>query len=233
MVNAAKDKLFALLSHDLMSPVNTLKNYTLLIDWGAMTQTTFAEAMLRFKTTLTNTSNMLENVLHWSISQLQGIKPIIETVNIQEIINEQITLLEAVAQGKNIHITQLIPSDATIQVDRNHFRLIVRNLFQNALKFTNKGGTIQFSYQNIANPDQLGTEGGKKICIEDNGIGMPPEISAQLFQIDKNTQRIGTSEEKGTGLGLILTKELLELNGGQIDVSSEVGKGTIFTLTFS
>ena len=225
VLNATKDKLFALISHDLISPVDTLKNYTILMDWGAMTQETFAESLQRFKTTLSNTSNMLENVLHWAVTQMDGMTPKRENVNVSEVLKEQIALVEPMANDKKIQIQQSITTDVQLNMDKNHLALILRNVLQNALKFTNKGGTIRFSYQN--------TEGGKRIRIEDNGIGMTPEIRAQLFQIDKNTQRTGTSEEKGTGLGLILTKELVELNGGQVDVLSEVGKGTIFTLAFS
>jgi signal transduction histidine kinase len=223
-LNATKNKLFAILSHDLMSPVDTLKNYTILVDWGAMTQETFAENLQRFKTTLSNTSNMLQNVLHWAVTQMGGMTLKRENVNVSEVFKEQIALIEPITNDKKIQVQEFITTDEQLNMDKNHLALILRNLLQNALKFTNKDGTIQFSYQN--------TEGGKRIRIKDNGIGMTPEIRTQLFQIDKNTQRAGTSEEKGTGLGLILTKELVELNGGTIDVASEVGKGTTFTLAF-
>ena len=229
-LNTTKDKLFAILSHDLISPVDTLKNYTILMDWGAMTQETFAETLQRFKTILSNTSNMLENVLHWAVSQMTELKPKKERVNISTIIAEQIALVTPIANDKHISIEKNISNDLVIELDKNHLALAIRNLLQNALKFTDKGGTIQFESQVIAK--DKATEGGKIIRITDNGIGMTPEIRAQLFQIDKNTNRIGTSEEKGTGLGLILTKELIELNGGTITVSSEVGKGTMFTLAF-
>jgi signal transduction histidine kinase len=224
-LNATKDKLFAILSHDLMSPVATLKNYMSLIDWGIMSQEQFAQSSERLKIKVNNLYNLLENVLHWSITQMKGIKPKIETVNIETVINEQIALLETVAESKTIHITQAIPSDATIQVDKNHLALIVRNLFQNALKFTDTYGQIGFSYQN--------TEGGKKIIrLEDTGIGMSQDTLDKLFKTEQNTHRDGTAKEGGTGLGLILAKELVQLNGGTIDVASEVNKGTRFTLSF-
>jgi signal transduction histidine kinase len=224
-LNATKDKLFALLSHDLMSPIVALKNYTMLIDWGAMNQTQFIESIENLKININNLYNMLQNVLYWSMSQMRGITPKKEKVNIAHVIKEQITLFEPITKGKDIHITQTIPENAIIDVDRNHLALIVRNLLQNTLKFTNKGGTIHLEYQN--------TEGGQKLIIRDTGIGMTPDILAKLFKTDENTNRKGTGAESGTGLGLILTKELVELNGGMIDVSSEVGKGTTFTLTFA
>jgi signal transduction histidine kinase len=195
------------------------------MDWGMMSQKEFAQSSERLKIKVHNLYNLLENVLHWSITQMKGIKPKIETINIQNVINEQIALLETVAKSKGIHITQAIPSDTTIQVDKNHFAIIVRNLCQNALKFTDTHGQISFSYQN--------TEGGKKsIQLQDTGIGMSQETLDKLFKIEQNTHRDGTAKESGTGLGLILAKELVQLNGGTINVSSEVNKGTNFTLSF-
>ncbi|MBL7813629.1 MAG: hypothetical protein JNL70_01400 [Saprospiraceae bacterium] len=225
-LNTTKDKLFALLSHDLISPVDTLKNYTMLMDWGAMNQSTFATAMETLKILLNNTSNMLENVLHWAISQMTELKPKKEVVNISAIVAEQIDLVSPIANDKRIDIQQLVPNDLMIELDKNHLALAIRNLLQNALKFTKPSGHITVSAQN--------TEGGQKtISIQDSGIGMTPDILSQLFQIDKNTNRKGTSQEKGTGLGLILTKELVELNKGQINVSSEVNKGTRFDIIFN
>lgn len=232
VLNATKDRLFAILTHDLMSPVATLKNYTMLMDWGAMDQAEFTESVQSLKTNVNNLYLMLENVLHWSISQMKGIKTKIEKVNIDEVINEQVALLQPIAKGKNIYISQSIPSDMTIDVDRNHLALIVRNLLQNALKFTHSGGQISF---NALNTDlSSGThEGGKKtITLQDTGIGMSQNTIDKLFKVEQNAHREGTDKEGGTGLGLILTKELVELNSGTIMVSSEEGKGTRFSMTF-
>ena len=224
-LNATKDRLFAILSHDLMSPVATLKNYTMLMDWGAMDQAEFTESVQSLKTNVNNLYLMLENVLHWSITQMQGIKTKVEKVNIREVINEQVALLEPIAKGKNINITQAVSSNVTIDMDRNHLALIIRNLLQNALKFTHSGGKISFN--------ALNTEGGKKtITLQDTGIGMPKETIDKLFKVEQNAHREGTAKEGGTGLGLILTKELVELNGGKLDVASEIGKGSTFALAF-
>lgn len=223
-LNATKDRLFAILSHDLMSPIATLKNYMSLMDWGVMSHEQFAQSSERLKIKVNNLYNLLENVLHWSISQMQGIKPKIETVNINEVVNEQIALLSTIAATKGITLTQAIKSDATIQADKNHLALIVRNLLQNALKFTSKGGKIHFSSDD--------TEGGQKLMIQDTGIGMSNETLSKLFNIEQNVNREGTAQEGGTGLGLILTKDLVELNGGTINVSSELGKGTTFSMVF-
>lgn len=230
-LNATKDKLFAILSHDLMSPIATLKNYTMLVDWGAMSQAEFVESSHSLKTEVNNLYTMLENLLHWSITQMKGIKPKFEKVNVADVLNEQIALLAPIAKGKSIEIVQNI-TDTTIDVDRNHLALIVRNLLQNALKFTNKGGCISFDNEAIPPLGAEGTEGGKKLSISDNGVGMSAEVVSQLFQIEHDTHQKGTDKEGGTGLGLILTKELVELNGGTINVESEVDRGTVFSLAF-
>jgi signal transduction histidine kinase len=178
---------------------------------------------------------MFENVLHWAISQMQGIKAKRELVKIADIINEQIELLKPIANSKQIEIQQLISNDLTIELDKNHLALIIRNLLQNALKFTNTNGVISFKAQktsNLQSPITKNTEGGYLIEIKDNGIGMSADVLTKLFKTTENANRKGTHEEAGTGLGLILTKELVELNRGQISVSSEVGKGTTFGLRF-
>lgn len=231
-LNATKDKLFALISHDLMSPLANFKALLMLPAWGLMPQAEFEVIVKDLGIKAHNLYSTCENMLHWAITQMEGMKAKVETINVAAVINEQINLLEPIAKGKQIDIQQLIPDDVTLEVDKNHLALIIRNLLQNALKFTNIGGTIQFKFEAIP-PLGAGGKGGKRLMIQDNGIGMSSEIMSQLFQIDKNTNRTGTAKENGTGLGLILTKDLVELNRGTINLSSEVGKGTTFTLAFS
>ena len=233
-LNATKDKLFALISHDLMSPLANFKALLMLPAWGLMSQAEFDVLVKDLSIKAHNLYSTCENMLHWAITQMEGMKAKVEKINVAAVINEQISLLEPIAKGKQINIQQLIPDDITLEVDKNHFALIVRNLLQNALKFTHTNGLIVFKAEDTVeerNPDIIG-KGGKRLMIQDNGIGMSPEIMSQLFQIDKNTNRAGTSKEIGTGLGLILTKGLVELNRGQIDVTSTVGRGTAFTLAF-
>ncbi len=218
-LNTTKDKLFAILSHDLRSPVASLKNYMMLINWGALSQTEFTESAQGLNTQVSNVHTMLENVLNWSISQMGGMKPKIEKIAISAIIDEQIQLLKPIAEAKNISIENNIPSGVDLLADKNHLMIIFRNLLQNALKFTNLGGNISFNY----------TENGT-IEVKDNGIGMSEKQLANLFQLEKNTSSIGTDNEHGTGLGLVLVKELVEINKGKIVVRSELEKGTTFNV---
>jgi signal transduction histidine kinase len=156
-LNATKNRLFALLSHDLLSPIANLKNVMMLVDWQLLSQEEFTATSKDLTNKVNNLYNMFENVLHWSISQMHGIRVNKETVKVKEIVDEQITLLKPFAKSKNIHISTDIPTDFDFTVDRNHLALILRNLLQNALKFTPNGGSIVFTSEN--------TEGGKKLTI--------------------------------------------------------------------
>ncbi|MBL7817980.1 MAG: tetratricopeptide repeat-containing sensor histidine kinase [Saprospiraceae bacterium] len=236
-LNATKDRLFALISHDLLSPVANFKNVLSLTEWGLLSQSEFTSISKNLTIKANNLHNMFENVLYWAISQMQGIKAKREPVKIADIINEQVELLQPIAKSKQIEIQQLIPNDLTIELDKNHLALIIRNLLQNALKFTNANGIISFNAQKTTNnqspiTNNPTTEGRYLIEIKDNGVGMSPDVLDKLFKTHENTNRKGTHQEAGTGLGLILTKELVELNKGQIAVTSEVGKGTTFSLAF-
>ena len=223
-LNSTKDRLFAILSHDLLSPIASLKNYTMLADWGAMSQTQFIDSTKSLQTKVNFLYSMLENLLHWSISQMGGFKPKAEQVEVAGVVIEQIALLSPTGYIKKIEVEQLIPNDFVVKVDKNHLRLIVRNLLQNALKFTPTGGKIVFEARVSGRVAEL--------LVKDNGIGMSPEILSKLFRVDQDSHRSGTENEEGTGLGLILTRELVEMNGGSIMAESEAGKGTSFILSF-
>ncbi len=223
-LNATKDRLFAILSHDLQSPIANLQTFMNLIQWGALDQTEFAESTDSFSSQLGNVRTMLENVLNWSISQMGGLKPKFEICNIHQIIEQELELLNLTAKSKEIKIINSINTGIEIRADKNHLAFIFRNLIQNSLKFTNSGGNISLNCTEST---------GKKVFeVADDGIGMSVEIQKTLFNIEKSSSKIGTNAEKGTGLGLIIVKELVEANNGQINVESQEDVGTIFSLTF-
>ena len=224
MLNTTKDKLFAILSHDLRSPVAGLKNYLMLTDWGVLTQAEFADSTKNLTVQLNNVHTMLDNVLNWSFSQMRGIRPKRENVEVASIIEEEIELLLPMAQIKTIQIVNEISANVQIMVDRNHVAVIFRNLLQNALKFTHSGGKIRLSYSKEKDMHQF--------VIADTGVGMSEEQLQNLFQLNKTTSQMGTAREQGTGVGLVLVKELVEANQGTLSVTSELTKGTMFTLGF-
>ncbi len=224
-LNATKDKLFAILSHDLRSPVASLKNYMMLINWGALSQSEFAESTTRLNTQLSNVGNSLDNVLSWSISQMEGMKPKVVNLNVYEIIEEKISMLLHTQEAKQIKIQNQVSPVVEVMFDKNHFRIIIRNLLQNALKFTDFGGNIIFDLKKEAN--------SAIITITDDGLGIAQDKLKTLFELGKNESTLGTSQEQGTGLGLVLVKELVELNGGKLSVESKLGQGTTFSIKCS
>lgn len=224
-LNSTKDKIFAILSHDLRSPVAALKNYMMLINWGALNQIEFADAAKGLNTQLNNVHTMVENVLNWSISQMGGINPKMTKTNVYSVVQEQIQLMQIVLSVKNIVINNNIQSTAQLLIDKNHLEIIIRNLLQNAVKFTENGGIIDV---NLSKNSEI-----CKLEIIDYGVGIAKEKIAHLFQLSESMSSIGTNNEKGTGLGLTLVKELVELNNGKINVMSELGVGTTFTILWS
>lgn len=223
-LNATKDKLFAIISHDLRSPMAGLKNYLMLINWGALSPGEFDQSARTLSQQLNYLQTMLDNVLNWSMSQMEGMQSRPETVALAAVVEQELALLRPVAQAKAIALTDHIPAQAQLRVDKNHLAIILRNLLQNALKFTPAGGSVHIGYP--PTPD-----GSSTIAVRDTGIGMDDAMQEELFQINKESST-GTANEPGTGLGLLLVKELVTVNGGQISVVSQVGIGTTFTLTF-
>ncbi|MFN8345175.1 MAG: HAMP domain-containing sensor histidine kinase [Spirosomataceae bacterium] len=223
-LNATKDKLFAILSHDLRSPVGNLENNVMLTHWGALSQEEFTKSTQSLGQEISQLRTMLDNVLQWSMSQMEGIKPLKEQFYLLSVLESQIQLLSPASSAKSIRIINTVSADTTLVADKNHLAVIFRNLLQNAIKFTPSGGYIQVKATQQSNH--------VRIEVSDTGIGMTKERVAHLFQLDSSASRLGTAMEQGTGLGLVLVKELVEVNGGSIQVMSEVNRGTAFVLGF-
>ncbi|MFC2152245.1 response regulator, partial [Bacteroidota bacterium] len=225
LINATKDKLFSIIAHDLRNPFNVILGYSdiLLDDINTMELTDVRKSIEDINNCTKKACELLQNLLDWSMTQLEGIKytPINTSLNI--IVEKTITLLYNIAQLKNIQVKNNVPSDATIFVDEDMLSTVFRNLISNALKFTNKGGEININ-ANIKN-------GFIEVVIADNGVGIAKENLSKLFKIEDSYSTKGTANENGTGLGLVLCKEFINHNGGEITVESELGKGTKFIFT--
>ena len=164
--------------------------------------------------------NLLQNLLLWSRSQTGRIEFTPQKLNLFNIVQGNTNLLKASAERKQIGINSNIPEDISVLADEDMLNTIIRNLFTNALKFTNRGGKID-----IAAYKQNGLI---EIMISDTGVGMSNSEREGLFKLDATHSSVGTDNEAGTGLGLILCKEFVEKNGGTIKVESELGKGSRF-----
>jgi signal transduction histidine kinase len=164
----------------------------------------------------------LDNTLNWSISQLNGFRTNPENLDLYEVAGNVYEFLEENIQGKNIVYIDNIQVNARVSADKEQLTIILRNLLSNAIKFTRTGGLIHLFAKEHASHWE--------ISIEDNGIGMDEEMLGKLFNTDEHFTRRGTANEKGTGLGLRLIKELIQMNEGNISVASTPGKGTIFSV---
>jgi signal transduction histidine kinase len=224
-LNATKDKLFSIVSHDLKSPLNRLKGLLKLLDMQGLSQEEFVHFTKQLRANTDNLYDALDNLLRWAMLQMQkGLTTNLEPINLLEVVGEVTKLYQESLAEKQIELVNLVSGDARALADLNQTKLIVRNLVANAIKFTPTGGRITLSSRTEGHYQQL--------TVADSGVGMPPAQVSELFVFKSNVSHQGTAGEKGTGLGLLLVKEFVELNQGTITVSSEVGAGSAFTVQF-
>ena len=221
-LNATKDKLFSIVAHDLKNPVSAFKTLTENMSKGfdKIPQELLQKLISQLRDSSTQLYDVLTNLLTWSNSQRDNIK--VDKVKIvpKNLVDEIIGMYQINADLKSIKIVNELAQNFELSADKEIIHTAFRNLIMNAIKFTPEKGAVK-TYQE-----------GNKIIIEDNGIGMSENDINKLFDITKNAASIGDSSEKGTGLGLILCKELLDKAGINIKVESELEKGTKITLVF-
>lgn len=224
-LNATKDKFFAIIAHDLKNPFSTVLGLSELLarEFETFDSKSLKDFITQIYKYSNNTFNLLENLLQWSMLQTDRIPLRPTVINLKHVIEENLELLTGNAKNKEIEM-QIISSNAcSAYIDANQITTVVRNLISNAIKFTPNNGKI------IVRVDDDGEFWS--VSISDNGIGIDKKDIKKLFLIDSNPTTIGTSQEKGTGLGLILCKEFVERNGGHIWVESTHGKGSTFSFT--
>jgi len=221
-----KDKFFSVIAHDLRSPFAGLLGLVdlLLHDPEIISEDEKNNMMSQIYNSGTRLLKLLENLLNWSRSQTHSIKLNPEKISMSELINENIILQKHYAQNKKIELINEIKQDISVLADRNTIDTVFRNLISNAIKFTKEGGSIKIKATVI---DKKEVE----IIVQDNGIGIPEENLHKLFRVDEKITTQGTNNENGTGLGLILCKEFVELNKGKISVKSTVGVGSSFIVS--
>lgn len=216
--NATKNKFFRIIAHDLRNPMGTLVNFSELIlnDYSSIKSKDLKAYIDQFYNLSKTTFCLLENLLQWSSSQAGRIHFNQEQINLSEIIRQNIDLVKA--NSKNINLITCIKTECHAYADENMIKTVIRNLLSNALKFTPNNGTIEVSC--IENKDFL------YVTVKDSGIGINKEDQNKLFKTNVHHSTLGTSNEKGSGLGLILCKEFVEKNKGTIKIESEPNKGT-------
>lgn len=221
-LNATKDKMFSIIAHDLRGPLGTFQGLISIIesfiDEGDTEK--IKEFISLIKNSSKSTFELLENLLAWSRSQLKSISINFTEIDINEIISETMQLLEGSLHQKKITLENISKNNYIAIADNEMIKTVIRNIISNAIKFTSENGKIIVD-QKLEN-DMV------KISIHDNGIGIEKERLSKLFNFLENQSTIGTSGEKGTGLGLVLANEFVQKNNGRIYVESEIGKGSTF-----
>jgi len=224
-LNEKKDKFFSIISHDLRGPFNALLGYSSLLT--SMAGTAKTEQVVEFAAIVHESAervfNLLENLLDWSRLQMGRIEFELGPVNLAELIETNLALFAPVAGAKEIQLVDQAKQPLMVIADAAMTDTILRNLINNAIKFTESGGSI--TVRTEANSDWA------EIQITDTGVGMSPDKIGKLFKLDQKTSTAGTGGEAGTGLGLHLCKELVEKQGGQIHIESIEEKGSTFRFT--
>lgn len=225
-LNATKDKFFGIIAHDVRSPITALDGvseqmhyYLEKEDKGKLTRLAG-----RIDGTVKRLTSLLDNLLNWALLQTGMIPYNPKSVSLNTIAEENLDLFRPIAEAKNISLSNEITRDLTVHADANALQTIIRNLLNNAIKFTPQGGEV--SIQTEEKNDKV------FIKINDTGTGISAEKLEKLFTLNKKSTA-GTAGEKGSGLGLMLCRELVELNKGTIRAVSEVGKGSSFIFSLA
>jgi signal transduction histidine kinase len=219
-----KDKIFSILTHDMRSPVNSLISFVYLLENDEIDKDQLTQYAKELGNTLRGTSALMENLLNWAGTQLQGFDTNIENLSIKVIVEEVLTSFNATLNQKNIQVLNSINENDWVLADKNLLALVIRNLISNALKFSYAGKAIQLS---IA---QSETE--LMVCIADEGMGISTESMDRINQSTVNTMTstYGTNKEKGTGLGLMLCKSFLSMMSGKLSAKNNQPQGSIMVI---
>jgi len=225
-INADKDKFFSIMSHDLRGPFTSLLgNAQLML---ATADELCADDVRHMSSAILNGAksalNLLDNLLTWSRMQRGAIDFFPQHLFLKEVAHKTVELLGQMAADKNIDLENTIKADMIAFADKNMVDTIIRNLTSNALKFTPRGGRVTILAQPFNSANGKSTD-LIQISVVDTGVGMQPDDMEKLFRLDTNHSTPGTEKEQGTGLGLIICKEMVERNGGQIWMESEAGQG--------
>lgn len=226
--NAIKDKFFSIIAHDLKNPLSTLLSYSLALvkNFERLETEKIKKGINSLNISAGRAYNLLSDLLMWARSHSGKMEYKPEEIDLGHMAKENVELLHDRAKEKSIYISSEINEGLLIYSDKNMVSTVLRNLLTNAIKFTSENGTVKVSSE--VEGDNL------KITVRDTGIGISEENIENLFRLDTFYRTLGTDNEKGTGLGLILCKEFIDILKGEIWVESEPDKGSrfIFTLPF-
>jgi ABC-type amino acid transport substrate-binding protein/CheY-like chemotaxis protein/anti-sigma regulatory factor (Ser/Thr protein kinase) len=215
-----KDKFFSIIAHDLKGPIGNLASILNTFKLNDIKD----ELYSHLRTSAQSTYELLLELLTWSRAQRKQLEIVPIDFNVRQALKKVISSLQLSADKKDIKLILQNENNAVYAyADIQMVNTVVRNLISNAIKFTKQGGAVSLKTELISN--------AIKVSVIDNGVGMTNEIISKLFNLGEHISSPGTLGERGTGLGLLLCKEFVNLNNGKIDVESQVGKGSTFWFT--
>ncbi|PWS28777.1 sensor histidine kinase [Pedobacter yonginense] len=217
-----KDNLMSIISHDVRAPLVNIQSYLSLLNKNVLNVEDQRSIQQSLESATNHTITMLSNLLNWSKSQMGGSVVQLEAINVLQVLESTIEMGTVFATKKGITFSNTIPSHLRVVADVDMLQIVVRNLINNAVKFTPNGGTISIAAEVVYNACE--------ITITDNGRGIAPSDQANIFSI-KAGATYGTNNEKGVGLGLVLCKEFIERMGGKIGFESIVNEGSKFFIS--
>jgi signal transduction histidine kinase len=217
-LNTIKSKLLAIIAHDLKSPVHSLKAITGLMRMEALSQKEQAELTAEVEHKVNDVNRLIENLLYWANAQMDGAKLAIESISLSAAVDTVKNLVSTIYKHKNINLKVEVNPQIFVEADAQALQIIIRNLLANAYKFSSEN-----SYIHLRAAEEKGLV---TTAITDTGVGISAERIHKLFNVASTTE--GTSSERGTGLGLLVCKEYINLQGGKIWVESTEGEGSTF-----
>lgn len=217
-LNNVKDKLISIITHDFRSPLTQLKSYVSLINADLLTEVERKQVISSLNDHLSLTLALLDNLLYWSRMQMDGFKVYPRRIMLNEMLQEIYHLFQIQVMEKGIRYVAQIEPNLQAVADADMLRIILRNLLSNAIKFTRPGGNI------IVKGHQNGSM--IELLVEDDGVGVSVDILQQLMEEGVSITTPGTQLERGTGIGLSLSREFAKVNRGSLRLESQTGKGT-------
>ncbi|MGY4384122.1 two-component system sensor histidine kinase/response regulator [Pedobacter sp. UYP24] len=223
-INANKEKMFAMIAHDIRGPIASTASILQLAREEMLTQDEFADLAERLSADVAGLQENIDSLLIWGKSQFNGIESEPVLFFVRNAIQKLAADFKVISNQKSITINVEEVNELQVFADPNQFELVIRNLLSNAIKFSPQGGTIDITTAAAGN--------FTAISIADSGSGLSPEKIHNILNLQNISSTDGTSMEKGTGLGLKFSLEFLEKNGGSLSINSVEGKGSIFTANF-
>jgi signal transduction histidine kinase len=222
--DATKDKLFSILAHDLRGPIGGVCSLleSMARDIDVMSKEDVGQCLSALRIGASNTYQLLENILAWSRSKRGDTTFLPERTPLRPLVEECAGVYDLAIEGKRLKLRIDVDPALEARVDRNLIKVVLRNLVSNAIKFSNPGGTVSVEARRA--------EGGTKLTVRDEGIGMDAETRDGLFSLGGTKSRAGTASEGGSGLGLVLCVDIVSLHGGSLGVESENGEGSAFSV---